>query len=200
LAKLKSRLIKRTSISLILKRLAWPLLENINIKVTMPYAAGARRLQNPLLDGNGSLQKKSGIDGMIISGTTGESQRKASLMSGGHGIKASGIIMAMSIDSIMDTGTGSRARDGLYMLRNSLLLQVFQEVQKYADLSIFRKNSDSHPHSLRKNYQDVKLDKARRLLFSCGPLMPNADSSEEDSSITRSKSVSLESLTLGKES
>jgi len=100
----------------------------------------------------------------------------------------------------MDTGTGSRARDGLYILRNSHSPQVFQEAQKYADLSIFRKNSDSHPLFLRKNFQDAKLDKVRRLSSSCGPLMPNVDSSEENSFTTKSKSVSLVSPTHGRES
>ena len=137
---------------------------------------------------------------MMTNGTTGVSQRRDSLIKDGLGIKDSGIIMAMSTVIIKDTGIGSKERDGLYTLRKSHLTQVFQEVQKSVDLSIFRRNLDSHPPFLKRNYQDVKLDKARRLLSSCGPTTPNADSLVEDSSITSVKSVSLESLTHGRES
>lgn len=199
MVKQKRRSIKRTRISLILKRNVWHLLDNTSTKVITLYAAGVKRLQNPLLDGSGLHKNTYGIDGMIKSGTTGESQRRDSLMSDGLGIKDSGIIMAMSIVIIAENGIGSKERDGLFMLRNSHLVQVFLEDQKSVDLSIFRRNLDSHPPFLKRNYQDVKLDRVKRLLCSCGPTTPNADSLVEDSSITRNKSVSLESHMLGRE-
>lgn len=124
--------------------------------VTPQYASGARKQEHPQLDGNGLKKKASGTDGTITSGTTGVSLRQDSLIKDGLGIKASGIIMAMSTVSIKDTGTGSKARNGLFLPKNFLFPQEFQEVQKSVDHSIFRRNMDSHLNSLRKNYQDVK--------------------------------------------
>jgi len=80
LENLKMQLIKRTRTSLTLKRLAWPLLKNTSKKVIPPFATGAKRQEHQQLDGNGSLQRKSGTDGTTTSGTTGVSPRRDSLM------------------------------------------------------------------------------------------------------------------------
>lgn len=58
---------------------------------------------------------------------------------------------------------------------------------------------DSQPHFQPEDSLDVKLVEEKEPLSTCGRTMPHADSLEEDSCTTDSRSVKLENHTAGKE-
>lgn len=165
----------------------------------MPFANGATKLQLQNLSGSGLYTRRFGTDGMMINSTTGAHPRKASLMLGGVGIRDTGIIVATFTRMYTKNGTDSSLASGSTMLSVFQSILKFQEARRSVDHSISSRNSDSQPLSHKRNYQDAKLVKARRLSSSCGPTMPHVDSLEENSLTTNVMFVRLESHILGRE-
>jgi len=104
---------------------------------------GARRQRPHQSSGNGTTQARSGIDGTITNGTTGDHPREDSPQSDGPGIRDSGITTDGSSNTLEDTGTDSRATSGSDMELLSRSTQLHQEVKRSADLSICLRSLDS---------------------------------------------------------
>ena len=84
-----------------------------NTEDTWLFAIGARELQLQKSDGDGFQLKVSGTDGMMANGTTGAHQREDSPHLDGPGIKATGIMAAMSSNTTEADGGDSKAKNGL---------------------------------------------------------------------------------------
>jgi len=142
---------------------------------------GARRQRPHQSSGNGTTQARSGIDGTITSGTTGDHPREDSLQLDGPGIRDSGITTVMSSSTLEDTGTDSRATNGSDMELPFQSSQRPQEEPRFVDLSTCSRNGDSHPLLDPRHFQDVELDQERAQFTTCGKTERIADSLEVDS-------------------
>merc|ERR1712153_36793 len=114
-----------------------------SIEDILKSVTGARRQRPHQSSGNGITQARSGIDGTITNGTTGDHPREDSPQSDGPGIRDSGITTDGSSNTLEDTGTDSRATSGSDMELLSRSTQLHQEVKRSADLSICLRSLDS---------------------------------------------------------
>ena len=96
---------------------------------------GVKRPQHQRTNGSGTKSHRSGIDSMMISGTTGVHPRMDSPPTAGPGIRATGIMTDTSSNMTTALGTDSKARSGLSMVTKSQLSQKDQEVHRSADHS-----------------------------------------------------------------
>jgi len=160
---------------------------------------GARRQRPHQSSGNGTTQARSGIDGTITSGTTGDHPREDSLQLDGPGIRDSGITTVMSSSTLESTGTDSRAKSGSDMDLPFQSSQRSQEEPRSVDLSTCSRNGDSHPLLEPRLFQDAKLDQERAQFTTCGKTEKHADSLVVDSLTKSTPSVKLANLTSGLE-
>ena len=104
------RLTRRTTIFLALRLPAFASLRNT--RACQRSAAGASKPRLLQSDGSGLPPRKSGTDGMTTNGTTGAHPNLDSPLPAGPGIRATGIMQAMSTNSSTASGTDSRAANG----------------------------------------------------------------------------------------
>lgn len=100
------------------------------------FAAGARKLLSPRSSGSGHLPRRSGTDSTMANGTTGESQRKASLMLDGPGGRDTGITMVTYSDTRTTSGIDSKEDPGSSTEKRSQSAQRSHMESQSADLSI----------------------------------------------------------------
>jgi hypothetical protein len=150
-------------------------------------------------NGSGLPERKSGTDSMLVNGTTGDHPRLDSPEEDGPSTRATGIIVDTSSNSSEETGTDSKERNGSNTDPEFHSNQASQEDQRSADHSMSSRNTDSQPPFLPEDSLDVKLVEEEEPLSTCGRIMPHADSLEEDSCTTDSRSVKLEDHTVGQE-
>jgi len=151
-----------------------------NIGTTIKFASGVTLLPLQNLNGSGLPQKKFGTNGMMINSITGAHQKKDSLMLDGPGIKDTGITVATYIGMYTTSGTDSRPESGSTMPSAFQSSQKSHEARRFADPSCSSKSSDSRHLYPKKNYQDVKLARAKRPSSTCGPTEPHVISSAEN--------------------
>lgn len=85
--------------------------------------------------GNGHQLRKSGIDGMLVNGITGDPPRLVSPTLAGPGGKDTGIMVDTSSSTYTATGIDSKVVSGSDMDQKFQSAQRSQEVNQSADLS-----------------------------------------------------------------
>merc|ERR1711981_284371 len=136
----------------------------------------------------------------MVNGTTGAHPRTDSPPSDGPGTRATGIMVAMSSDTIEACGSDSKAGNGSNTEAVFQPSQVSQEVQESADHSISSSHGDSQPPSPKRDFQDAESDKEEKLATTCGKITEPADSLEENLCIKLTGPVRLVSHMSGRES
>jgi len=137
---------------------------------------------------------KSGSDGMITSGTTGDHPSTDSLPRDGPGIRDSGITTDGSSNMRNTCGSDSKDTNGSNMLKPLKSTQLHQEAQRFADHSTCLRNGDSQPPSELRLFQDAKSELENLLSGICGKTELTADSSVVNLFTKESRSVRLEDL------
>ena len=141
-----------------------------SIEDTPRSVTGVRRQKPHQWSGNGTHQARSGIDGMITNGTTGDHPREDSPPSDGPGIRDSGITTVGYSSTPAHTGTDSKVESGSDMADKSQSSQRFQLAQRFADHSSCLRNGDSQLLSESRLSQDAKSELVEWPLGTCSEL------------------------------
>ena len=123
----------KTKRSLKLRKHAWTLSKSIPLKPKS--VAGARNSKLQSKNGSGSKMKRSGTNTTMETGITGAHPRLDSLPLDGPGIRATGIMVDMSSNSIKTTGIDSKEASGSSMVKMSQSSLKYQEVHRSVDHS-----------------------------------------------------------------
>ena len=117
----------------------------------------------------------------------------------GPGTRATGIIVAMSSNTINTIGTDSKVKNGFRIVKPSPSDQEFHMDEGYVDHSTCKKNSDFQENSVSKSFQDVKLDQKKAPESICGRTKLLINSLVANSFTRPSIFVRLDTLTSGPE-
>jgi len=150
-----------------------------------------------LLNINGTLMTKSGIDGMTTDGTTGAHPSQDSRPSDGPGTRDTGITTVGSSNTSIIHGGDSSPTSGLSTQEPSQSSQSHQEAQRTADNSGCSRKQESQPPSHLELFQDAKLDQERKPYGTCGKTIRAVNSLVERKFIKSWLSVRLENHMFG---